>query len=132
MEAIISLDKTLADIERSGITISKEKTEFLKDGIKMVAFICSSHEQTPEEAKVRKVVNWKPCTSVIEARGFLGLCIYYRIWIRDFTVRADPLYQLMCGKNNSQVFEWGPEQQDAMDELKRVLIQAPALKPIDY
>lgn len=34
MEAIISLDKTLADIECSGGTISGEKSEFLMDGIK--------------------------------------------------------------------------------------------------
>ena len=40
MEAIVSLDETLADIERSDRTISGEKSEFLKDGIKMVAFMC--------------------------------------------------------------------------------------------
>ena len=39
IEAIVSLDETLADIERSGRTISGEKSELLKDGIKMVAFM---------------------------------------------------------------------------------------------
>ena len=34
MEAIVSLDQTLAVIERSGGTISGEKSEFLKDGLK--------------------------------------------------------------------------------------------------
>ena len=129
MEAIVSLDETLADIERSGGTISGEKSEFLKDGIKMVAFMCGSKGRTPEEAKIRKVVNWKPCASVTEVKGFLGLCVYYRIWIRDFAVRADPLYQLTRGKN--QTFEWRPKQQEAMDDLKQALITAPALKPID-
>ena len=42
MEAIVSLDETLGDIEQSCRTISREKSEFLKDGIKMVAFICGS------------------------------------------------------------------------------------------
>ena len=32
--------------------------------------------------------------SVTEVKGFLGLCIYYRIWIKDFAIRANPLYQL--------------------------------------
>ena len=45
-------------------------------------------------------------------------------------VRADPLYQLTHSKN--QTFEWGPKQQEAMDDLKQALITAPALKPIDY
>ena len=116
MEAIVSLDETLADIERSGGTISREKSEFLKDGIKMVAFMCRSKGRTLEEAKIRKVVNCKPCTSVTEVKGFLDLCIYYRIWIKNFAVRADPLYQLTHGKN--QTFEWGSKQQEAMDDLK--------------
>ena len=130
MEAIVSLDETLADIERSGGTISGEKSEFLKDGIKMVAFMCGSKGRTPDEAKVRKVINWKPCALVTEVKGFLGLCVYYWIWIKDFAVRADPLYQLTRGKN--QTFKWGQEQQEAMDDLKQALITAPALKPIDY
>ena len=46
----------------------------------------------------------------MEVKGFLGFCIYYRIWIRDFAVRANSLYQLMYGKDNSRVFEWGLEQ----------------------
>ena len=77
MEVIVSLNETLADIEQSGGTISREKSEFLKDRIKMVAFMCGSKGRTPEEAKIRKVVNWKPCTSVTEVKGFLGLCVYY-------------------------------------------------------
>lgn len=36
MELIISLDEVLADIERLGGTICGEKSEFLKDGVKMV------------------------------------------------------------------------------------------------
>ena len=132
MEAIVSLDETLADIEQSSGTIMGEKRKFLKDGIKMVAFICGSQERTSKEAKIKKIVNWKACASVMEVKGFLGLCVFYQIWIRYFAVRANPLYLLTCGKNNSRVFEWGLEQQDAIDDLKRVLTQAPALKPIDY
>ena len=57
MVAIVSLDKTLADIERSGRNILGEKNEFLKDRIEMVEFICGSKGQTLEEAKIRKIVN---------------------------------------------------------------------------
>ena len=56
--------------------------------------------------------------------------MYYRIWIKDFAVRADPLYQLTRSKNH--IFEWEQEQQEAMDDLKQALITAPAMKPIDY
>lgn len=94
IESIVSLDEVLADIERSGGTISRENSEFLKDGVKMVAFVCSSAGRTPDEVKARKIVDWKPCRSVTEAKGFLGICVYYRIWIRNFAMRTDPIYRL--------------------------------------
>ena len=98
MEAIISLDQTLANIERSGGTVSGEKSEFLKDGVKVVVFVCGSAGRTPEAAKVHKIINWRPYESITEVKGFLGLCVYYRVWIKDFAMRADPLYELTRGK----------------------------------
>src|SRR5258706_16022960 len=72
--------------------------------------------------------------TVMEVKGFLGLCVYYRIWIKDFAVPTNLLYKLTRGskRGKDRVFEWGPEQQEAMDDLKQALIEAPALKPIDY
>ena len=47
LEAIISLDKVLADIKRAGGTISGEKSEFLKSSLKVVAYICAQDGKTP-------------------------------------------------------------------------------------
>ena len=46
-EAIIPLDKVLADIVRAGVTISGEKSEFLKSSLKVVAYICGQEGRTP-------------------------------------------------------------------------------------
>ena len=40
LEAIVSLDKVVADIERARATISGEKSEFLKDSLKVVVYVC--------------------------------------------------------------------------------------------
>src|SRR5258706_3818075 len=88
-------------------------------------------EERLKKLKYEKIVDWKPCKSVTEAKGFLGICVYYRIWIRDFAIQADPIYRLTRGKKEKDFF-WGPEQQAAMDDLKDALTHAPALKPIDY
>ena len=44
LEAIISLDKVLADIERAGATILGEKSEFLKSLLNVVTYICGTME----------------------------------------------------------------------------------------
>ena len=78
---------------------------------------------------MKKIEVWPPCKNLTDVRAFIGLCIYYRIWIRDFSVIAEPLFRLM---KKDQDFEWQDDQQEAMDALKKSLTEALALKPIDY
>ena len=103
LEVIISLDKVLADIERAGATISGEKSEFLKKSWKVVAYICGEKGKSPEEVKMKKIEGWPPCKNVTDVKAFIGLCVYYRIWIRDFSVIVEPLFRLM---KKDQDFEW--------------------------
>ena len=84
LEAFISLDKVLADIERIGATISGEKSEFLKESLKVVAYICGEKGRSTKDVKMNKIEDWPPYKNVTDVRVFIGLCVYYRIWIRDF------------------------------------------------
>ena len=52
LEAIIALDKVLADIERAGATISGEKSEFSKSSLKVVAYICGQNGRTSKQVKI--------------------------------------------------------------------------------
>ena len=78
---------------------------------------------------MKKIEDWPPGKNVTDVRAFIGLCGYYRIWIKDFSVIAEPLFRLM---KKDQDFEWPEDQQEAMGALKKSLTEAPALKPIDY
>ena len=91
-EAIISLNKVLADIQRVGATISEEKSEFLKESFKVVVYICRAKGGSLEEVQMKKIDDWPPYKNVTDVRAFIGLCVYYRIWIRDFSVIAEPLF----------------------------------------
>jgi hypothetical protein len=129
LEHIQNLDKVLADIERSGATISGEKSQFCMEGIKIVGFVCNARGRSPESAKIAKVVDWEPCQDLAGARAFIGLCVYYRIWVKDFTIVAAPIYRLF---RREVPFVWGDEQQASMDILKEALTSAPALRTLKY
>ena len=73
LEHIKNLDCVLCDIERSGATISGVKSEFCKDRLKAVGFICYDRGRHPASRKVIKVSQWKDCGSPNEIRAFLGL-----------------------------------------------------------
>ena len=108
LEAIISLDKVLADIEQAGATISREKCEFLKESLKVVAYICGEQGRSPKEVKMKKIEDWPTCKNVTDVRAFIGLCVYYRIWIMDFSVIAEPLIRKHMGWRLVYQTSWAP------------------------
>ena len=55
LEHIINLDRTLADLERAGVTVSGEKCQFCMPGIKIVGYVCDAEGRHPEYAKVEKI-----------------------------------------------------------------------------
>ena len=128
-EHIRNLDQTLLNIELAGATISGEKSQFCQTGIKIVGYVCDSNGRSPEAAKVIKIVEWPSCSNATEARAFLGVCVYYRVWIWHFAQAAAPIYRLL---KPTVPFSWGSEQEAAMNKLKKALTSAPALKPLDY
>lgn len=128
LEHLQNLDGVLADIERAGCTIGP-KSKFCASGLNLVGFVCDGDGRHPESRKVIKILEWKPCASVAEARAFMGLCVYYRIWIEHFSLVAGPIYTLF---QKDVEFQWGTEEQLAMDKLKVALTTAPALVKIDY
>lgn len=55
--------------------------------------------------------------------------MYYRLWIKDFALISAPIYRLL---RKNVKFEWGVDQQEAMDLLKMTLTSPPALISLDY
>lgn len=98
MEHIQRLDAVLANLERAGVTISGEKSRFCVRGMKVVGYVCDADGRHPESAKVAKILEWREPRNISEARGFIGICVYYRIWISHFTHIASPIYYLFRSK----------------------------------
>ena len=98
-------------------------------GIGVVSFICDSEGCHPDSVKVLKIVKWPPCVSIAEARAFIEVCVYYRIWISGFAHIAVPIYYLF---RDGVLFKWARCQQKTMDLLKEQLTTVPVLKSIDY
>ena len=129
LEHIMWLDAVLADIERAGCSISGIKSQFCMPGLKIVGYVTDSEGRHPDVAKVIKIIDWPEPTDATNARAFIGLCVYYRIWVEGFAIVAEPIYRLL---KKDVEFRWGDEQTLSMDKLKMALTAAPALITIDY
>ena len=83
----------------------------------------------PKEKKVQKIIDWPVSESTKDARAFIGLVVYYHIFIAGFAVIAAPIF-ILFRKNVK--FVWTMDCQLAMEELKRRITTAPALMSLDF
>jgi hypothetical protein len=129
LEHIQNLDRVLADLERAGLTISMEKSQFCMRGLQIVGYVCDVQGRHPVSSKTAKIDSWPDCCNLKECRSFMGLCGYYRIWVIGYAIIAAPIYNLFI---KGTPFLWGKAQRNAMAQLKMAITSAPALMPIRY
>ena len=75
------------------------------------------------EEKIRAIRDWPEPRNVIELRGFIGICTYYRKFVKIFSQIAAPLTDL----TKKGVFSWSDTVQRAFDRLKEVMSSCPVL-----
>lgn len=121
--------RILHRVGHAGITFSGAKAQICKPDVVIVGQKCTPEGRVPEDDKVVKVRNWPVPKTVKDVRGFIGLCGTVRIWIKDFSEKVRPLRELTLLKAE---FIWDNRRQEAFEELKELIVSAPALRPIDY
>ena len=126
---LCNLDCVLADMERAGVTASGAKSDWCFSTMAIVGYMVNKNGRFPQEKKVNKIREWPPCQSPKELRMFIGVCVYYRIWIMDFARGAEPLFRLL---RKEIAFEWTSDAEAAMNWLKEKITNAPVLISIDY
>jgi hypothetical protein len=128
-EHIVNIDKVLWNLEMAGATASGFKSEWCYDSLGIVGYTVDKHGRHPAQKKVDKILSWPSCTCLKDVWMFIGMCVYYCIWIEGFALIAAPLFILL---KKDVVFAWTTEAEGSMSALKRSLTKAPALVSIDY
>jgi hypothetical protein len=82
-----------------------------------------------DEAKVAAIKEWPTPENVSQVRSFHGLASFYRRFVKDFGTIAAPLNELT---KKGVVFKWGEPQENAIQELKKRLTEAPLLVLRDF
>lgn len=128
-EHALDVYRILHRVAHAGGTFSPSKVQLAKPTAVILGHKCTPEGRVPDEQKVEKILKWPPLTSVKEVRGFLGLCGTVRIWIKNYSLIARPLTELV---RKDEEFVWDDRREEAFQTLKQIITSAPALKPIDY
>lgn len=128
-EHLTNFNRILQRMKKAGGTFNGKKLTVCAPSAVIVGHLCTYEGRIPDDSHVQRIRDWPPCEELRDVRSFLGTCGLVRIFIRGYALMSRPLVDLT--KKNVP-FEFGPRQQDAMDEMKAAVLYSPALRPIDY
>ena len=118
------LEEVLQRLIRAGFLLKGKKCRFAVDRVEYLGHIVTPQGISPDPAKIAKLRAFPIPTSVTEVRAFLGLAGYYRKFIRDFSIIAGPLFDLLKDK---APFDWKDPQQRAFTTLIDALVEEAVL-----
>jgi len=101
-----------------------EKCEFDQNKVEFLGYILSGDGVSTDPKKIKSIEEWPRPENLKDVQRFIGLCNYYRRFVKDFAKIAKPLHNLT--RKNIK-FLWTNECENAFKELKKRLITSPIL-----
>ena len=105
------------------------KCDFFKDEVEFLGHRVGRGLVQMCSSKIAAIADWPTPASVHDVRSFLGLCGYYRKFVRNFSGVANALYALT---KNDAVFAWSEEAEQSLQALKAAITSAPVLVLPDH
>lgn len=119
----IHLRQVLQLLQDNQFFVKKSKCAFSVHTIHYLGHIISSGELHADPSKLAAMTEWLLPTSVKQLRGFLGLTGYYRRFVRNYSIIAAPLTELL----KKEAFLWTETATTSFSELKTAMCTAPVL-----
>ena len=118
------LEEVLQRLEGAGLKIKGSKCQLFQPEVEYLGHVVSAEGVARDPKKVEAVQCWPTPRCVKDIRSFLGLCSYYRNFIKGFSQVAAPMNQLL---EKETEFVWAEECEVAFEHLKQALTSAPIL-----
>ncbi|KAI7933023.1 hypothetical protein MJO28_017861, partial [Puccinia striiformis f. sp. tritici] len=128
-EYAITLERVLFRIEEAGLTVSGKKFACCVPALELVGHVVCKNGRKISNKQLNKVESWPVPKNSTDVRGFLGVCVYVRMFIKDLSIIAAPLQRLT---RKDAEWNWTDECQVAFEALKKIVGQDITLKKLDY
>src|SRR6266498_1782994 len=123
-EHLAHLRKVFDKLREANLVIKLKKCKFGQRKIKFLEHTIGTDRLRTDPENIGKIINCPVPTDVTGVRKFMGLCNYYRKFIKDLSKLSKPLRQLL---KKDVKFSWGPKEQKTFEKLKKILTEAPVL-----
>ena len=122
-EHLDHLTQVMKVLEKEKLYGNLKKCSFFTQEVTFLGYIVTAQGIKVDESKIEAIRSWPTPSSIHDVRSFHGLASFYRRFIRDFSTITAPMTDVL--KQTS--FKWNPKAQQAFEEVKKKLTQAPVL-----
>ena len=125
------LTEIFGRLKEAGLTIKREKCNFATRDCMYLGYRIGQGGVRPEQSKIQAVDKVSRPETKNDVRAFLGMTGYYRRFVQNYAMIAEPLTEL-TRKNMPTKIEWTGRAELAFQRLKKMLVSAPLLKNPDF
>ena len=120
--------QVLQILRENKLLLKPQKCKFEMRETKYLGMIIGNGQIRMDPKKVEAINKWSNPKNKKELQQFLGFANFYRRFIEGYSKVVKPLTKL----TGNEIWKWNKEQQDAFDELKRLVCTNPVLTiPLD-
>ena len=136
-EHVQHIRQVLEILRQNQLYANPRKCVFAKQEVEFCGHIVGNGIVKVMKNKIRSIAEWPQPKNVHEVRQFLGLANYYRRFIKNFSLIAHPLTELLKvgeadkRKNKYRPIPWNTAHQLSFERLKHRLTNAPVLQQVD-
>ena len=126
---LVPLGEFFAVCQENHTTLKLEMCEFMQETMQYLGFNIGYGSWIPAASKAKPLMDAKvrhedPKRGLHDVRSFIGACNFCRRHIKNFTYTSAALTDLI---KKSITWRWGPQEQQAFDEIKDKLANAKRL-----
>lgn len=129
-EHVEHLGRVFETLERVNLSVKMDKCQVARPSIRYLGHVVGSGRHAPDPEKLAAIEGLKAPKTKTELRSVLGLCGYYRSYVKDYAEVARPLTEL-TGRRIPNRIPWSAEADGAFRRLKTALCEAAALSTPD-
>jgi hypothetical protein len=123
---IANLQETFANFRKAGLKLNLEKCVFGVKNEKFLGCLVSTKGIEANPYKIEAILRMEPPSTRKSAQRLTGRLASLNRFISRSAERNLPFFKVL---KSSKVFQWGPTQQKAFEELKQYLIELTTLTP---
>ena len=112
------IKQVLSRLAKHNVRLNGQKCQFFQGQVKYMGHILSKHGISPVKSKLDAIRLAHRPKDVSQLRSFLGMLNYYSKFIKDFSSKLHPLYELL---SNKAEWFWTKECEAAFIWAKEVL-----------